>query len=408
MHLSFAGRKGRHMAAAGIICEYNPFHEGHKYHIQKVRELTGADTIVAVMNGDFVQRGEPAVADKYIRTRMALSEGADMVFELPVRFGLSSAEDFAYGGILALHSLSFVDWFCFGSEGAPMRALEEAGSFFAEEPPAYQGRLGEFLREGYSFPAAREKAYAECTGRAEPALFSPNNILGLEYMKSAMRLGTAMKPVIVSRQGMGYHETQVRKQENRFLSATAIRAKLREGELCGMPPKALEEFQNAPCYLQPEDFWQLCSYAIRDKWDRLEQVKDISEDMANAFRKNWYGAVSFEDFVGACKTKNLTMSRIKRCLFQTLLGIDKEEEKEKSLPYIRLLGMTKEAAGYLRRVSGTVVLGRLAKDMGQLGEQAQTKLQQDIRAADIYRSVAMSVSGKVTSEEYKRPVIIME
>lgn len=399
------------MTAAGIICEYNPFHEGHKYHIQKVREMTGADTVVAVMNGDFVQRGEPAVVDKYIRTRMALSEGADMVFELPVRYGLSSAEDFAYGGILALHSLSFVDYFCFGSEGAPTQELMEAGRFFAEEPSEYQILLGRFLREGLSFPSARERAFAECTRMKESArkaLFTPNNILGLEYIKSANCLGTPMKPVIVEREGMGYNEIEGDEKESRFLSATAIRKRIREGELCGMPPQALEEFKTASCYLQPEDFWQICSYAIRDKWKSLVQVKDISEELANAFRKNWYGAVSLEDFARRCKTKNITMSRVKRCLFQTLLDIKKESGKEETLPYIRLLGMKKEAALHLREVAGTVVLGRLAKDMEQLDEGAVKKLQQDIKASDIYRSVEMSVGGKVLPEEYKRPVIILE
>ncbi len=399
------------MTAAGIVCEYNPFHEGHKYHIQKVREVTGADTVVAVMNGDFVQRGEPAVVNKYIRTRMALSEGADMVFELPVRYGLSSAEDFAYGGILALHSLSFVDCFCFGSEGAPIQEMMEAGHFFAEEPSEYQVFLGKFLREGLSFPAAREKAFAQCTGMgksARAALFTPNNILGMEYIKSAQRLGTSMKPVIIERKGMGYHEAGGKERESRFWSATAIRKRIGEGELCGMPLRALEEFKTASCYLQPEDFWKICSYAIRDKWESLEQIKDISEELANAFRKNWYGAVSLQNFAESCKTKNITMGRIKRCLFQTLLDIEKESEREETLPYIRLLGMKKEAAPHLREVTGTVILGRLAKDREQLEERALKKLQQDIKASDIYHSVEMSVSGNVLPEEFKRPVIVLE
>lgn len=398
------------MGAAGIICEYNPFHEGHKYHIERVRELTGADTVVALMNGDFVQRGEPAVVDKYVRARMALLEGADMVFELPVRYGLSSAEDFAYGGILALHSLSFVDFFCFGSEGAPRQALEEAGNFFAWESPEYQRLLGGFLREGMSFPAARERAFAECTDMEESerkVLFTPNNILALEYIKTAKRLKTPMRPAVIERRGMGYHEVEKREGETGFLSATAIRQRVVKGELCGMPPEALEEFKKACYYVQLENFWQICSYAIRNKWDELERIKDVSEELANAFRKNWYEAVSLEDFVNRCKTKNITMSRVKRCVFQTLLDIEKTEEREKNLPYIRLLGMRKEAAVYLGQVKETTVVGRLAKDMGQLPKQAAKKLEQDIRASDIYRSVVMGASGRALPEEYKRPVIII-
>lgn len=397
------------MSAVGIICEYNPFHEGHKYHIEKAREKTGADTVVAVMNGDFVQRGEPAVADKYTRARMALEEGADMVFELPVRYGISSAEDFAYGGILALHSLGFVDTFCFGSEGAEEDALTMAGHFFAEESEAYQKALNRFLREGLSYPVAREYAFAECTGMQKEqreVLFSPNNILGTEYIKAAIQLNTHMKPVVIKRQGLGYNEDKPG-ADGDFLSATAIRNLLFQGGMAieGIPAGARKIFNEA-AYLETEDFWQICAYGIREKWNHLEHIKDVSDEMANAFRKNWYDAVSLEDFVNRCKSKNITMSRVKRCMFQILLGIEKEE-RERTLPYIRLLGMKKDASSYLGKVEETVVLGRLAKDMKLLDETAREKLEKDIQAADIYRSVLISKSGKRLPEEYKRPVILV-
>lgn len=400
------------MSAAGIICEYNPFHEGHQFHIQQVREKTGADTVVALLNGDFVQRGEPAIVDKYIRTRMALEGGADMVFELPVRYGLSSAEDFARGGILALDTLSFIDFYCFGSEGVLQEKLVQAGHDLAEEPEHYKKQLGHYLREGYSFPAARERAYSDCAELTEEErgqLFMPNNTLGIEYIKAALRMGSSMKPVVIRRQGMGYHEELCGQQEGQgFLSATAVRGQIRKGNFVGLTEGAVELLKKAPCFLCSGDFWQMCSFAIRDRWDRLEDIKDLSDELANSFRKNWYEAVSLDDFVNRCKTKNITMARVKRCVFQTLLGIKKESCSEESLPYIRLLGMRRRAATNLKSVKKTKVLGRLARDMEELDDRGRNKLLQDIKAADLYRTAAMAVSGKKLPEEFRRQVILVD
>ncbi len=400
------------MSAAGIICEYNPFHGGHQFHIQQVREKTGADTVVALLNGDFVQRGEPAIVDKYIRTRMALEGGADMVFELPVRYGLSSAEDFARGGILALDTLSFIDFYCFGSEGVLQEKLVQAGHDLAEEPEHYKKQLGHYLREGYSFPAARERAYSDCAELTEEErgqLFMPNNTLGIEYIKAALRMGSSMKPVVIRRQGMGYHEELCGQQEGQgFLSATAVRGQIRKGNFVGLTEGAVELLKKAPCFLCSGDFWQMCSFAIRDRWDRLEDIKDLSDELANSFRKNWYEAVSLDDFVNRCKTKNITMARVKRCVFQTLLGIKKESCSEESLPYIRLLGMRRRAATNLKSVKKTKVLGRLARDMEELDDRGRNKLLQDIKAADLYRTAAMAVSGKKLPEEFRRQVILVD
>lgn len=418
------------MPAAGIVCEYNPFHEGHKYLIRRAKELTGADVVTVVMNGDFVQRGAPAVCDKYTRARMALLEGADLVFELPVRYGISSAEDFAYGGILALDSLSFVDSYCFGSECGDTDVLRQAGRFFAgtsSDLTQYEAALAQSLKTGMTYPAAREKAFWECfqggvprpDGAALPDgrepfygaphradLFAPNNILGMEYIKAAESLNSRMEPVAVRRIGMGYHDSG-RECERGFLSATAIRENMEEGDFSGIPSAAKEALLDAGYLLDAEHFWTACAYAIRSRWEELERFKDVSADIASRFRSCLYEAVSFDDFVTRCKTKNVTMSRIRRCVFQVLLGVEKTAEREKSLPYIRLLGMRKEAAVYLKQVRDTVVLGRLSRDMEQLGEDARRVLEQDLRASDIYRGTAMAVSGKRTPDEYKRRMVTL-
>lgn len=438
------------MAVAGIICEYNPFHEGHKYMIRKVREITGADTVVAVMNGDFVQRGAPAVVDKYTRARMALLEGADLVFELPVRYGISSAQDFAYGGILALESLSFVDFFCFGSErwlgseSGDVAVLEEAGRFFAGasgDLAPFEAELARLVRSGMSYPAAREAAFwkavrqgswSEClcgksgggsdgaeflcdepksvdmVGRSD--LFAPNNLLGMEYIKAAELLHSRMEPVAVRRAGMGYHERGA--GGDGFLSATAIRDNMSGGDFSGIPESArgifAEYAASYGCFLDSQPFWAACSYAIRSHWDELQRFKDVSAEIAGRFRACLYESVSFADFVSRCKAKHMTMTRICRCVFQVLLGVEKSTERERRLPYIRLLGMRNEAAGCLRRARDageTVVVARVSRDRERLDAEGRRKLEQDIRASDIYRGTVMAASGKRLPDEYKRQLI---
>ena len=430
------------MAVAGIICEYNPFHEGHKYMIRKVREKTGADTVVAVMNGDFVQRGAPAVVDKYTRARMALLEGVDLVFELPVRFGISSAQDFAYGGILALESLSFVDLFFFGSESwlgsesGDVAVLREAGRFFAGSSgdlASFEMEISRLVRSGMSYPAAREAAFwkavrqgswsellsggqllfgdpvaVDMAGRSD--LFAPNNLLGMEYIKAAELLHSRMEPVAIRRAGMRYHERGA--GGDGFLSATAIRENMSDGDLSGIPEGARGVFAEYAaaygCFLDSEPFWAACSYAIRSHWDELERFKDVSEEIAGRFRACLYESVSFADFVARCKAKHMTMTRICRCVFQVLLGVEKSAERERQLPYIRLLGMRSEAAGCLSRVGDageTVVVARVSRDSERLDAEGRKKLEQDIRASDIYRGTVMAASGKRLPDEYKRRLI---
>lgn len=403
------------MSVAGIICEYNPFHEGHKYHIQKVREMTGADTVAVIMSGDFVQRGGPAVVDKYIRAEMALLGGADLVFELPVRYAVSSAEDFAWGGVAALESLTFVDYYCFGCESADIDALKKAAHFFASgEEPEYRSRLAGELRSGLPYPAAREMAYqAACAQSgsqegtaAHTLLSSPNNILAIEYIKAAKQMGSRMEPAAVQRQGMGYHETG--NCEEGYLSATAVRANMKSGDFSGIPPEAKAVLQQAECFLEAEDFWQMCAYALFRRRDRLEEVKDLSVELANRFRDSLYGAVSFDDFINRCKTKNITMSRIRRCVFQTLLGVGKTAKREKNLPYLRLLGMRRGAERHLKQIRETVIVSRLSRDRKRLEPEASEKLDQDIFASDLYRSTWMAMSGTYVPDEFKRSLMIKE
>ena len=201
------------MKITGLITEYNPFHNGHLYHLQKAKELTDADAIIVVMSGDYVQRGEPAVMPKYLRTQAALEAGASVVLELPVCYATGSAEYFARGAIALLDSLGCVDAVCFGSECGDIEILENIAEVFLEEPERYRVALQEYLKEGKSFPVAREQAFLrywneteENLDKYEEVLKNPNNILGIEYIKAMKLKKSRMKACTIQRIVAGYHD----------------------------------------------------------------------------------------------------------------------------------------------------------------------------------------------------------
>lgn len=402
----------RQVKATGIISEYNPFHEGHRYQIRKAREKTGADVVVVVMNGDFVQRGECAVTDKYVRTKMALLGGADYVFELPVRYGISSAADFAYGGILALDSLGCVDAVCFGCE-APEDIDTMADIFWKCQREAEGiAQMKQYLAQGLSYPAARQHFLQEKTGWSEEKCrerMQPGNILGAEYRQAIRLLGSSMQCVPILREGMGYHQIEPETENDwKYMSATAIRAQMEAGldYVKGMPEEALRVWKEAGYSMKTEDFWPALALAVRMHIENLDSYKDVSEDLAAVFSREILQALDYEGFIHACKTKNITMARVKRALFQILFEV-KKEERETKMPYLRLLGRRKDACPLPLGRSRTTVIGRLAKEEERLGESAGKKLAQDIFAADIYHMTAALKTGMPQKNEYKQPMVIV-
>lgn len=388
----------------GIIAEYNPFHKGHKYHIEQAKKISGEEHAVVIMSGDYVQRGEPAIVDKYTRVQMALAEGADYVFEMPLKYVLSSAEKFAYGGVLALCQLGAVNSICFGSEQADLGMLQEAADFFAKEPSVYRQQLTQYLQEGKSFPAAREQAYRDVNcldEKTHEELFLPNNILGIEYLKAIRRLNATIRPFCIQREGAGYHEETL---EAEFVSATAIRKRMTQGEIVGVSEVAEQILEQAIGMVFPEDFYDVVCYAIRERWEQLSRYQDVSEELANRIQKAWDKSTSWEILCDNIKGKNFTMSRVKRVLFQILLGIEKEELSD-SMPYLRLLGMKGSCKESLR--TKCPILGGLAKDGQNLVGAAKEELECEIRAADWYRMIQQRKTGVFRTNEYQTPVIRM-
>ena len=378
------------MNVVGIIAEYNPFHEGHAYQIQKAKEQCGAEFAVVVMNGDFVQRGEPAIFDKYTRTKEALLGGADLIFELPVRFGLSSAGDFAMGGVLALNALPFVTHLCFGTETGDLTPLLQAATFLCDEPDSYRTRVKHFVKQGILYPKARSLALAAESGLPTETWDSPNNILGLEYCVALQKLHSKIKPFTIRREGQGYHDNDTPALSD-FPSATFLREKIRKAG----------EKEN----LSLSDFSSLIGYSLLTAKD-LCRIKDITPDLSDRIRNELPKYREINEFVKTIKNPSLTTGRIKRSFFQCLFDIEKEESV---MPYLRVLGMKKEASSLLsqKENASCQILTKLAFDVPKMDDTAKKLFAKDLLASDLYRQVFCHKYNQTLPNEYQHSPIFL-
>ena len=378
------------MNVVGIIAEYNPFHKGHAYQIQKAKEQCGAEFAVVVMNGDFVQRGEPAIFDKYTRTKEALLGGADLIFELPVRFGLSSAGDFAMGGILALNALPFVTHLCFGTETGDLTPLLQAATFLCDEPDSYRTRVKHFVKQGILYPKARSLALAAESGLPTETWDSPNNILGLEYCVALQKLHSKIKPFTIRREGQGYHDNDTPALSD-FPSATFLRKQIRKAG----------EKEN----LSLSDFSSMIGYSLLTAKD-LCRIKDITPDLSDRIRNELPKYREINEFVKTIKNPSLTTGRIKRSFFQCLFDIEKEEPV---MPYLRVLGMKKEASSLLsqKENASCQILTKLAFDVPKMDDTAKKLFAKDLLASDLYRQVFCHKYNQTLPNEYQHSPIVL-
>lgn len=378
------------MNVVGIIAEYNPFHEGHAYQIQKAKEQCGAEFAVVVMNGDFVQRGEPAIFDKYTRTKEALLGGADLIFELPVRFGLSSAGDFAMGGVLALNALPFVTHLCFGTETGDLTPLLQAATFLCDESDSYRTRVKHFVKQGILYPKARSLALAAESGLPTETWDSPNNILGLEYCVALQKLHSKIKPFTIRREGQGYHDNDTPALSD-FPSATFLRKQIRKAG----------EKEN----LSLSDFSSLIGYSLLTAKD-LCRIKDITPDLSDRIWNELPKYREINEFVKTIKNPSLTTGRIKRSFFQCLFDIEKEEPV---MPYLRVLGMKKEASSLLsqKENASCQILTKLAFDVPKMDDTAKKLFAKDLLASDLYRQVFCHKYNQTLPNEYQHSPIVL-
>ena len=405
------------MKAVGLVTEYNPFHNGHLYHLNKAIELTGADISVAVMSGDFVQRGEPAVLDKYTRTSMELNSGVNLVVELPVNYAVSSAESFAAGALKVLDYIK-ADSIAFGSESGDIERLSKLAHILCDNEDTLYKEISKYTANGISYAAARQKVVEKLTDKDTAALLtSSNNILAVEYLKAIIKNNYAIKPYTVQRQGDSYNDTDIRSE---YASATALRENLKADNISEyIPVKAGLILSSNTNYIYPDDitevlFTRLLDILFASNYDKnvfienVMQYPDVSKEIAGRLYKSAMdmitrtvpqgaeskdnGLFSFGSLCEHIKTKEVPLSRIKRALVRITLGLDKKHmEKYANEPYIRVLGFDKKGQEYLSYIRKTVEVPLITKTADY-----KEMLLDDIHAANIYN---MIVAGKYGVKE---------
>lgn len=413
------------MKTAGIIAEYNPFHAGHRYHIEKTRELSGADFVVAVMSGNFVQRGEPAVTDKYMRAEMALSGGADLVIELPVPYATASAEYFARAGVGLLASLGVVDILSFGTEWADREELDRLAGLFLEEPADYKSLLREGLKAGKNYPLARADAAAALFGkegdRIRQLLQEPNHILGLEYVKACRALKTNFELLTVPRAGASYHDEKL---TGPLPSASGIRRHLREGlsdrDLLESQGQAFSSFlshYHAGEYAVWDDLMPLLDYMYLFEEKSIGSYFGMDLELTRRMHRLYRSGLTFEEMLSLMHSKNRTDSALRRTLLHCVLRIREYDFLTASdrliFPYIRVLGFRHRAAPLLRQIrekSPAVVIQKPAAGRALMaGHSAETTLYEtDIRCSQLYEQIAARRAGRAPVSELRREQIILD
>ena len=405
------------MKAVGLVTEYNPFHNGHLYHLNKAMELTGADISVAVMSGDFVQRGEPAVLDKYTRTSMALNSGVNLVVELPVNYAVSSAENFAAGALKVLDYIK-ADSIAFGSESGNIERLSKLAHILCDNEDTLYKEISKYTANGISYAAARQKVVEKLTDKDTAAMLtSSNNILAVEYLKAIIKNNYAIKPYTIKRQGDDYNDTDIRSD---YASATALRGNLKADNISKyIPVKAGLILSSNTNYIYPDDmtevlFTRLLDILFASNYDKnvfienVMQYPDVSKEIAGRLYKSAMdmitrtvpqgaeskdnGMFSFGSLCEHIKTKEVPLSRIKRALVRITLGLDKKHmEKYANEPYIRVLGFDKKGQEYLSYIRKNVEVPLITKTADY-----KEMLLDDIHAANIYN---MIVAGKYGVKE---------
>lgn len=446
--------KEKIMKVVGLITEYNPFHNGHKHHIEEAKRICDADYVIAVMSGNFVQRGSPSIIDKYSRTAMALRNGVDLVLEIPVCYATASAEYFALGAVSLLNKTGIVDYLCFGSEVGDLSLLKNAADFFTNLPRDYDKTMSELLKTGLSYPHARMKTLHQYFTQSDQegdqqgfisVLTEPNNILGIEYMKALKCLSSPIQPITIKRKSAHYHDRELAidseaNKDTTISSATAIRNKIHNTDpkkprslpstsndcisalshiKASIPENVyelLEKDYQKTFPITEDDFSQIIQYKLLSEDSRsLTTYVDITSDLANRMKNLRNYNLSFTQLAQELKSKNLTLTRINRSLIHLLLNIKKSQFTEYNqkgyVPYARILGIKKEASHLLRSMEekgALPIITKPSKASHQLDSMGMQMLSEDIFAAHVYNQMVYHKYQTIIPNEYQHGITIID
>ena len=398
------------MNLLGLVVEDNPFHNGHKYHLEKSKEITNATHTVAIMSGSFLQRGEPALFDKYTRAEMAVKNGVDLVIELPTLYACQSAEIFSHGAVATLNSLNCVNSLCFGSEEGNIDILQTISEILVKEPSDFKITLKNFLDEGIVFPVARSKALYEyiknnhllelSEDELQQVLNSSNNILGIEYIKSLIKLNSSIKPYTITRIASKYNSTDI---ESNICSATAIRNSLKDNTdlklIENVVPlhtfneinhKINTNFNPVFDYM----FYDLLSSTIIRDVDNLTKYFEVNEGIENKIYSNVFTSKNLEELINSTKSKRYTMTKIKRTLNNILLGINRDDViKVKDLdrvPYIRILAFNNKGREIIKKIktsSDIEIITKFSKISHVDDPIFDTLIKYDLKSSNMYNLI---------------------
>ncbi|MBP3502483.1 MAG: nucleotidyltransferase [Clostridia bacterium] len=405
----------------GIIAEYNPFHNGHMYHLQKAKEQSGAQYSICVMSGNFVQRGNTSILNKWKKAEMALKNGIDLVIELPTIYSVASAESFSLGAIKLLDTLKIVDAISFGAETDDFAALNNISNIAFEEPKKYKDLLNKELKKGISFPKARENAlmlYLDDNKRYANIINSPNNILAIEYLKSLKKIKSTIQPIPIKREKVYYNENTI---VDEFASATAIRNLLKNkqfSEIRKVVPKDTyeilsKESELGNIVLDLSAYEKQIIYNLRKMTiEEIAQLPDVNEGLEHSIKNAANFSNNIKDFINIVKTKRYTQTRIQRILICALLGITKKDVimSKRNIPYIRVLGFNEKGKELISRISKANPKAQIITSVKKFKDQNNNKtykrlLDIDIFSTDVYTMACNNDS--IANLDYTKNMIII-
>jgi len=419
------------MKVLGIIAEYNPFHNGHLYHLNQSKSLCHADYTICVMSGNFIQRGEPAIINKWARTEMALSSGMDLVLEIPCVYAMASAEFFAYGSVKILDSLGVIDYLCFGSEQGSLDELDLIAQTLHNEPEAFKSMLKHELNKGMSFPSARESAldsYWDYLGVYENKLDvkkiirSSNNILAVEYLKAIKKLRSTIKPIKIDRVINTYDAEQL---TGSISSATSIRRHILglagsscENELENVLPASTHsivkrEFEHGRGPVYSQSFGKILIAAVRRMTaGQLKALPYVSEGLENRIKDAANTSGTLDEFIDKISTRRYPNTRIQRSLFSILSGMTGEEldtfNRHGGPQYARVLGFNKRGQHLLAKMNKTSslpIITKAANFKNSCNPLLRRMLEIESASTDMYVLGYSSPEFMKAGQEYTQNVI---
>lgn len=416
------------MKTAAIICEYNPFHNGHKYQIEQIRKQLSVDYVIALMSGNFVQRGEPAIMNKELRTRIALECGADLVLLLPVCVSTGSADVFAYGAVTILNHLNSVDYLVFGSECGNLELLKEAAAGLYENGTADSPKILELMKQGMTFAKARSVVFPEY----DDLLSHSNNVLAIEYLQAMIATGSKISPYTILRTGSGYNESAI-PQGNEFPSAKSIRQGILEiantqpdAEICdeflnyfsGYMPKAAIDLM-APLFnisypVFYDNFSAELLYAILQNNANCSRFCDVSPALINRILNKLCEYTKISEFIDKVNSKDLTYARISRALLHILLNIEMSPMDIKTtvatMSHIRMMGFrksSKELLTYISERSSICLVSKVVDVLENANSSSKMIFEEELLASSLYDYKVSALYGEPFVPEYSKPFIVV-